>query len=97
MSSCGAPLQGSTAVLTPGATLIEGCVSTGTAPVAGAYVRLHDATGEFTAEVIASPDGDFRFYAAPGTWEIRVLSRSGNATQTVTVAVGINRAEITLP
>ena len=47
-------------------------------PVAGAYVRLLDAGGEFTAEVVTSPAGQFRFFAAPGTWTLRALSRHGN-------------------
>ena len=46
--------------------------------MAGAFVRLLDATGEFTAEVVTSPAGDFRFYAAPGSWTVRALSRAGN-------------------
>jgi hypothetical protein len=31
-------------------------------------VRLLDSSDEFTAEVVASATGDFRFFAAPGTW-----------------------------
>ncbi len=56
----------------------------GGAPVGGAYVRLLDSTGEFTAEVVSSPDGDFRFFAAPGHWTVRVLHRSGNGETSVT-------------
>ena len=56
-------------------------------PVGGAFVRLLDATGEFTAEVVASASGDFRFFAAPGTWTLRALSRSGNG-ETVLTAEG---------
>ena len=43
-------------------------------PVAAAYVRLLDATGEFTAEVVSSATGVFRFFAAPGTWTVRALA-----------------------
>ena len=43
------------------------------APVAGAYVRLLNDTDEFTAEVVASATGDFRFFAAPGTWTLVTL------------------------
>ncbi|RZS90774.1 uncharacterized protein DUF1416 [Motilibacter rhizosphaerae] len=53
--------------------VIAGIVSRGDAPVAGAYVRLLDATGEFTAEVPTSATGQFRFFAAPGTWTLRTL------------------------
>ena len=68
---CGAPAQ--TPTLPAGVdlakeTVIQGVVVRRTAPpVAGAYVRLLDATGEFTAEVVTSATGDFRFFAAPGT------------------------------
>ena len=46
-------------------TVITGVVRAGERPGAGAYVRLLDATGEFTAEVVTSPAGQFRFFAAP--------------------------------
>src|SRR3954464_14687516 len=42
--------------------------------VGGAYVRLLDSTGEFTAEVVTSPQGVFRFFAAPGSWTLRAGS-----------------------
>ena len=38
--------------------VIQGQVLRGEEPVGGAYVRLLDSTGEFTAELIA--DADFR-------------------------------------
>ena len=44
------------------------------APVGNAYVRLLDAQGEFTAEVPTNVDGQFRFFAAPGSWTIVVLA-----------------------
>ncbi|MDT5085307.1 MAG: hypothetical protein QOJ61_2350, partial [Mycobacterium sp.] len=37
-----------------------------------------DSSGEFTAEVVASATGDFRFFAAPGSWTLRALSAAGN-------------------
>ena len=46
--------------------------------VGGAFVRLLDSSDEFTAEVVASATGDFRFFAAPGSWTLRALSASGN-------------------
>ena len=33
---------------------------------------------EFTAELVASATGDFRFFAAPGLWTVRALSPAGN-------------------
>ena len=84
---CGAPEQ--TAQLPAGIDLgkeivLGGKVTAGGAPVDGAYVRLLDSTGEFTAEVVSSKDGDFRFFAAPGTWTVRALHRSGNGETSVT-------------
>jgi len=68
-------------------------VPNGTA-VANGHVRLLDATGEFTAEVPTNAEGQFRFFAAPGTWtlvvqapgarvEKRVVAVQGNASDTV--------------
>ena len=96
MSSCGAPDQNLPAVVAAGATLIEGTISRAGTPVSGAYVRLHDATGEFTAEVVSSDEGSFRFYAAPGAWELRALSPQGYSRGEITATTGINRAELVL-
>lgn len=84
---CGAPAQ--TPDLPAGVdvtkeTVIYGVVTSGDAPVPGAYVRLLDSTGEFTAEVVTSATGDFRFYAAPGEWTLSVLHKSGSARKSVT-------------
>src|SRR5262245_4213078 len=76
-------------------TVITGVVRAGAEPVGGAYVRLLDATGEFTAEVVTSPAGQFRFFAAPGTWTLRALSKFGNGDATVAADRGIN--EVALP
>jgi hypothetical protein len=83
---CGAPAQ--TPTLPAGVdlekeTVLYGVVSQGEAPVPGAYVRLLDATGEFTAEVVTSATGDFRFFAAPGSWTLSVLHRDGKARRTI--------------
>ena len=62
-------------------TVITGRVVDGAGQaVGGAFVRLLDASDEFTAEVVASATGDFRFFAAPGTWTLRALSRQATAT-----------------
>lgn len=84
---CGAPVQ--TADLTAGVdltkeTLLGGQVTADGAPVGGAFVRLLDASGEFTAEVVSSDEGNFRFFAAPGEWTVRALHRSGNGETKVT-------------
>jgi hypothetical protein len=64
-------------------TVIYGVVSQHDAPVPAAYVRLLDASGEFTAEVVTSATGDFRFFAAPGKWTLSVLHRDGSARKQV--------------
>ena len=78
-------------------TVITGVVSAATSEaVAGAYVRLLDATGEFTAEVVTSPEGQFRFFAAPGAWTLRALSRHGNGDTAVTADRGLNQIGVTV-
>ena len=85
---CSAPKQGQTlpaSVDLEKETVITGRVvdSSGQA-VGGSFVRLLDSSGEFTAEVVASATGDFRFFAAPGTWTLRALHRRGNGEARVT-------------
>ena len=55
-------------------SIIQGTVVKAGTPVGGAYVRLLDGTGEFTAEVQTSATGAFRFFAAPGGWTLRTLA-----------------------
>jgi uncharacterized protein DUF1416 len=96
---CGAPDQAApvpAGVDVEKETVITGVVESAGSPVAGAYVRLLDATGEFTAEVVTSPAGQFRFYAAPGTWTLRALSRQGNGHTTVAADRGINSVAVTI-
>lgn len=84
MSGCGAPQQ--TATVTPADTdqvVLSGKVQSGDQPVGGAFVRLLDSSGEFTAEVVSSNEGDFRFYAAPGSWTVRALHRNGKGQAAV--------------
>jgi uncharacterized GH25 family protein len=68
--------------------VIQGRVLRGGDPVAGAYVRLLDATGEFTAEVPTSATGHFRFFAGDGSWTIRTLAPGARADRTVVAARG---------
>ena len=96
---CGAPEQ--TPTLPAGIdiekeTVIYGVVSKDEAPVPGAYVRLLDGTGEFTAEVVSSPEGVFRVFAAPGAWTLRALSRHGNGDLKVDADRGINEVCVTV-
>jgi len=97
---CGAPEQ--TAQLPAGIDIgkeivLGGKVTADGSPVGGAYVRLLDASGEFTAEVVSSSDGDFRFFAAPGDWTVRALHRSGNGEAKVTAAgPGLHAVAVTV-
>lgn len=69
-------------------TVIQGIVSREGAPVGGAYVRLLDGTGEFTAEVPTSSTGQFRFFAAPGTWTLRTLAPGATLDRKVVASQG---------
>ena len=95
---CGAPKQGGTlaGIDLSVQTVIQGSVWHDGAPVAGAYVRLLDATDEFTAEVVTSPEGEFRFFAAPGTWTLRSLSTVGRAQRSLAADVGLNETTLAI-
>ncbi|OJF09991.1 DUF1416 domain-containing protein [Couchioplanes caeruleus] len=97
---CAAPDQ--SAPLPAGVDLEKETVITGVltdaegAAVGGAYVRLLDSTGEFTAEVVTSPGGVFRFFAAPGSWTLRALSRAGNGDLAVDATRGVNEVGLSV-
>jgi hypothetical protein len=100
---CGAPAQTPTLpahVDLEKETVIYGVVTASTAddgavPVPAAYVRLLDSTGEFTAEVVTSATGDYRFFAAPGTWTLSVLHNTG-AVRADVEATGPGLVEVPL-
>lgn len=99
MSGCAAPDQSAP----PGVDLARETVITGVVradgsgqAVAGAYVRLLDRDGEFAAEVVSAADGQFRFFAAPGSWTVRALSRQGSGDATVAVERGVNQVTLTV-
>ncbi len=95
---CGAPAQTPTLpahVDLNKETVIYGTVSRDSTPVPSAYVRLLDGTGEFTAEVVTSATGDYRFFAAPGDWTLSVLHASG-AVRTPVVATAPGLVEVPL-
>ena len=95
---CGAPQQGGALAgidLTT-QTVIQGSVWRDGAPVPGAYVRLLNDTDEFTAEVVASPEGEFRFFAAPGDWKVRALAPVGKGERTLSAEVGLNETTVAL-
>lgn len=96
---CGAPAQTPSlpaSVDLDKETVIYGVVTSADgAPVASAYVRLLDKDGEFTGEVVTSASGDYRFFAAPGSWTLSVLHRDGKVRRSV-VATGPGLVETPL-
>ena len=87
---CGAPAGGfAVTENSSGEAIIEGTVTGGGAPVHVGYARLLNDGGEFVAEVPLGDDGGFRFFAATGTWTVRVLAPGGaRAEETVTADRG---------
>ena len=87
---CGAPDQDTLPALEVSASeaVVHGFVTRDGSPFGGAYVRLLDSTGEFTAEVQSSATGYFRFYAAAGDWTLRALHRGGSVDTAVTAEQG---------
>ena len=87
---CGAPDQDTLPSLEVSAAeaVVHGFVTREGSPLAGAYVRLLDGSGEFTAEVQSSATGYFRFYAAAGDWTLRTLYRGGSVDTAVTAEQG---------
>lgn len=73
---CGAPEQ--TIALPAGIDLTTQAVIQGVVTGQGpAYARLLDDQGEFTGEVVVSDEGVFRFFAAPGSWTVRIIAGGG--------------------
>ncbi len=98
---CGAPAQKANGAGLEGVdlktqTVIQGVVESDGAPVPAAYVRLLDASGEFTAEVVTSATGDYRFFAAPGSWTVRALSSIGRGEAVVVAERGLTETAISL-
>jgi uncharacterized protein DUF1416 len=79
---CGAPAGGVSAPAagsTSGGAqaVVEGKVVHQGAAVSTGYARLLGTGEEFVAEVPLGDDGGFRFFAAPGSWTLRVLAPGG--------------------
>lgn len=94
---CGAPDQATlpTLELSPNEAVIHGTVTKDGSPLAGAYVRLLDGSGEFTAEVQTSATGYFRFYAGNGAWTLRALA-PGQSVDLATTATKGEATEVTV-
>jgi Protein of unknown function (DUF1416) len=97
-SGCGAPAGGLAATARAGEAVIEGQVRRDGAPVTTGYARLLDGGGEFVAEVPLGGDGGFRFFAAPGSWTVRVLAPGGRRRdETVSAGYGqVTRVELAI-
>ena len=87
---CGAPVQSLDleGIDVAKESIVQGTVVHDGAPVPGAYVRLLDSTGEFTAEVQTSATGAFRFFAAPGDWTLRTLTSGSSVDTPATAKLG---------
>jgi hypothetical protein len=59
------------------------------AAVSNGHVRLLDSTGEFTAEVPTNADGQFRFFAAPGSWTLVIQAPGARVEKQITAERGI--------
>lgn len=78
------------------AAILQGRVVRDGEPVAAAYVRLLDASGEFTAEVVSSATGVFRFFANPGRWTVRALAPGGSGEAVLDAGVGFTETTVTV-
>ena len=87
---CGAPAGGAARPADVGnQAVVEGHVTRDGEAVAVGYARLLNDGGEFVAEVPLGTDGGFRFFAAPGSWTVRVLAPGGvNTDRPVTAETG---------
>ncbi len=94
---CGAPAGGVT--ITKGIdseAIVEGYVTHDGTAVTTGYARLLGTGDEFVAEVPLGDEGQFRFFAAPGNWKLRVLAPGGlTASEEVEAALGsITKLEV---
>jgi hypothetical protein len=74
---CGAPAGGAPVSAAADAgtqAVVQGRVTQNGVAVPLGYARLLNSGGDFVAEVPLGEDGRFRFFAAPGSWTLRVLA-----------------------
>src|SRR5229473_563683 len=96
---CGAPAGGVSVSAAIGTqAVVEGRVVHEGTPVSTGYARLLGTGDEFVAEVPLGDDGGFRFFAAPGSWTLRVLAPNGlRAERSVQADHGqVTKVEVTL-
>ena len=90
---CGAPACGaqvSAAADAGSQAVVQGKVTRNGSAVPVGYARLLNSGGDFVAEVPLGQDGGFRFFAAPGSWTLRVLA-PGNVRAERVVSADIGR------
>ena len=88
---CGAPAGGVSVSASAGTqAVVEGRVTREGTPVSTGYARLLGTGDEFVAEVPLGDDGGFRFFAAPGSWTLRVLA-PGNVRAERVVSADIGK------
>jgi hypothetical protein len=46
--------------------------------------------------VVTSPEGEFRFFAAPGDWKLRSLAPVGRGEQVISAEVGLNETTVAI-
>ena len=86
---CGAVGGAALSVDAGSEALVQGRVTRNGTAVPVGYARLLKSGGDFVAEVPLGDDGGFRFFAAPGTWTLRVLAPGGvRAERTVSADTG---------
>jgi Protein of unknown function (DUF1416) len=96
---CGAPAGGVSVPADVGnQAVVAGHVTRDGTAVATGYARLLNDGGDFVAEVPLGEDGGFRFFAAPGSWTVRVLAPGGlTADRSVTADTGhLTKVEVAL-
>lgn len=76
---CGAPAGGASlaGIDIDTQAVVQGQVIHDGAAVTTGYARLLNDSGDFVAEVPLGDGGGFTFFAAPGTWTVRVLAPGG--------------------
>ena len=45
---------------------------------------------------MTSPEGEFRFFAAPGQWKLRTLAPVGRGERVVSADVGLNETTVAI-
>lgn len=90
MSSCGAVVGGVSLdhVDVTKQAVIQGVISFADGTAATGYARLNDGNGDFVAEVPLSARGEFRFFAASGSWTVVALVPGGITRTDVVAAIG---------